>query len=278
MFLCGTSMRFHVFVVAFFSWFPLAYSNFDSAKELMEKSDCLACHQVETKLVGPSLKEIATRYKGSDIASLVNSVVKGSSGKWGAVPMPQHPNLTESEVKQMVEGILSLVGEPPKNDGKTEEPVVSTPKTSASDIQKGADLFQGTNRFINPGPACNSCHHVKNDAIIGGGVLAKDLTEVFTRLGQPGIHTVLNNLPFPVMEQAYKDKPLTEEEITAIVSFLQHADEQKFYQSPRDYGWGLFFAGLSGAAVLMLFFFFVGLRRKKQPVAHDIFKRQVKSR
>ena len=253
------------------------HADFSQAEDMMKKNDCLACHQVETKLVGPAFKEIANRYKPDATQDLMNSVIKGSTGKWGSTAMPPHPNLTSDEVKKIIEGILSLVGESTKSETKSEPLTEPAQKGSLDDIQRWARLFQGIHRFVSAGPACNSCHHVKNDAIIGGGVLAQDLTEVFTRLGKPGIRTVLNNLPFPVMEQAYKDKPLTEDEITAIVSFLQHADEQKFYQQPRDYGWGLFFAGVSGAFILFGFFFIVGRSRKRKPVAYDIFKRQIKS-
>lgn len=69
---------------------------------------CLACHDVDTKIVGPSFKEIAGKYKGEKEApaQLATSVVKGSKGKWGAIEMP--PNqVSEADAKKLVDWILS---------------------------------------------------------------------------------------------------------------------------------------------------------------------------
>ena len=52
---------------------------------------------------------------------------------------------------------------------------------------------------------------VNNDAVIGGGILASELTSVFSRMGDPAVRSILGNAPFPVMKTAYLDKPLTEQ-------------------------------------------------------------------
>ena len=53
-------------------------------------------------------------------------------------------------------------------------------------IRQGQELFLGVTRFSAGGPSCNACHNVINDAVIGGGTLAMDLTESFGRLGAEG--------------------------------------------------------------------------------------------
>jgi cytochrome c len=76
---------------------------------LAKARGCTACHDVEKKLIGPPYKEVAKKYKGDKEASakLQASVLKGSTGKWGAVPMP--PNkLTDDEAKKLVAWVLSL--------------------------------------------------------------------------------------------------------------------------------------------------------------------------
>ena len=146
------------------------------------------------------------------------------------------------------------------------------------DIRKGQGLFQGTIRFANVGPACNSCHHVRNDAVIGGGVLARELTTVFGRLGAPGVQAILGRAPFPVMEQAYMGRALTEDEVVALVGFLQEADRQQAFQQPRDYGFKLFYSGTAGFVGLMGLYALFGRGRKKHPVNHKIFERQVKTK
>ena len=64
---------------------------------------------VDKKLVGPGLKEIAQKYKGDSgaVADLSKKVINGTSGTWGAIPMPPNP-VTQDEAKMLVEWILSL--------------------------------------------------------------------------------------------------------------------------------------------------------------------------
>ncbi|WP_339880198.1 c-type cytochrome [uncultured Algoriphagus sp.] len=73
-------------------------------------SDCLSCHLVERKVVGPSFKEIAAEYKPSDenITKLANKIIKGGAGVWGEAAMSPHPTLSEEDAKDMVRYILSL--------------------------------------------------------------------------------------------------------------------------------------------------------------------------
>ena len=78
--------------------------------ELAQKKNCLSCHQVNQKVVGPSYKEVAQKYAGQPdaVAKLVPKVIKGGVGVWGAVPMPANPQVSEAEAKQLVQWILSL--------------------------------------------------------------------------------------------------------------------------------------------------------------------------
>jgi len=145
------------------------------------------------------------------------------------------------------------------------------------DILLGQELFQGRKRFKNLGPSCIACHHVKNDAVIGGGVLAKDLTTVFTRMGSTGVESILGQPPFPVMAQAYKNGPLMPDEINALVAFLQHTDRENLMQKPRDYGVRLMVVGGIGALLIIASYSLIWNRRKKKKVNQDIFDRQIKS-
>ena len=75
---------------------------------LARKNDCLGCHAVAVKLVGPAFKDVAAKYAGqSDAAErLVESVRNGSVGKWGDLPMPAHPKLSAVDAKKLVEWVL----------------------------------------------------------------------------------------------------------------------------------------------------------------------------
>ena len=144
-------------------------------------------------------------------------------------------------------------------------------------ITLGQALFQGEVRFKNGGPTCNACHDIADDAIIGGGILAKELTDVFTRMGGPGVQAILGRPPFPVMEAAYANQPLTEAEKTALVAVLQRAAESGSRHMRRDYGLGLFTSGVAGAVLVFGSCSLVWRRRKTGSVNQAIYDRQMKS-
>ena len=77
---------------------------------LASQKNCLSCHQIDSKIIGPSYKDVAAKYAGQADAParLVQKVMKGGSGVWGAVPMPANPQVSEGEAKQLVQWILSL--------------------------------------------------------------------------------------------------------------------------------------------------------------------------
>jgi mono/diheme cytochrome c family protein len=156
-------------------------------------------------------------------------------------------------------------------------PAAAAPPPSPENIKKGQAMFQGAIRFENGSAACNACHDVRSDAVIGGGILAAELTKVFSRMGGAGVKAILGQAPFPVMQAAYADKPLTDGEVTALVAFLEYADSEEYNQLPRDYGLGLFFVGTGGAAVLFVFFGIFWRDRKSRAVNQDIYDRQVTS-
>lgn len=77
---------------------------------LIKKNDCLTCHKVDQKVIGPAYQDVANKYTSSPavIDTLANKVIKGGSGNWGAVAMSPHPNLSQSDAQEMVKYILSL--------------------------------------------------------------------------------------------------------------------------------------------------------------------------
>jgi cytochrome c peroxidase len=152
------------------------------------------------------------------------------------------------------------------------------PAPTPEQISLGQNLFQGTERFSEDGAACNSCHDVKNDAVIGGGILAKDLTTVFSRMGKAGVEAVLGQAPYPVMQAAYENYPLTEQEITALIAFLQDADSKGVLKQPRDYGLGLLASGVVGGLIIFALCGLLWRGRGKGSVNQAIYDRQVKSK
>lgn len=80
-----------------------------ASMELAQKNACTACHAVDKKLVGPSYKDVAAKYKGNAKAEamLIEKVKKGGVGVWGQVPMPANANVKDEDVKTLVKWVLA---------------------------------------------------------------------------------------------------------------------------------------------------------------------------
>jgi len=78
-------------------------------QELAQKKNCLACHTVDKKVVGPAYKDVAAKYAGDKaaLAKLTEKIQKGGVGVWGQVPMPANP-VTPDEAKTLATWVLSL--------------------------------------------------------------------------------------------------------------------------------------------------------------------------
>ena len=77
--------------------------------ELAKQKNCLACHAVDKKLVGPSYKDVAAKYKGDKDAAtkLAKKIREGGVGVWGQVPMPANPQVNEQEAASLAKWVLS---------------------------------------------------------------------------------------------------------------------------------------------------------------------------
>lgn len=76
---------------------------------LAKKKNCLACHAIDKKVVGPAYKDVAAKYAGQNVvAKLSTKVMKGGSGAWGAIPMPANPQVSQAEAETLVKWVLSL--------------------------------------------------------------------------------------------------------------------------------------------------------------------------
>ncbi len=242
---------------------------------------CAVCHTLSTdRLVGPGLAGVTTRRDRAWIKRFImqpdQMIASGDSTATALVAeyLVVMPNLaiTDGEADALIaflngeEGATTTTAQPTAVEPATEEQIVL-----------GQNLFQGKIRFTNGGPTCNSCHEVIHDAVIGGGVLARELTTVFSRLGGPGVRAIIGSPPFPVMQRAYLNKALTDEEVAALVGFLQQADAEQALHQPRDYGIKLFVAGVAGTVILLGLYSLVWRRRTTGSVNQSIYDRQIKS-
>lgn len=80
-----------------------------ASADLAQKKNCMACHAMDKKLIGPSYKDVAAKYSGQKDASdkLAQKILKGGAGAWGAVPMPANPQVSEAEAKTLAAWVLA---------------------------------------------------------------------------------------------------------------------------------------------------------------------------
>ena len=85
---------------------PAAYAN----AELTKKYNCVACHAEASKKVGPAYRDIAKKYadRSDAVDYLAKKIRSGGSGVWGAMPMPPHPQVPESDAKAMATYVLGV--------------------------------------------------------------------------------------------------------------------------------------------------------------------------
>jgi cytochrome c len=78
--------------------------------DLAKAKNCIACHAVDKKLVGPAYKDVAAKYAGQKDAEdkLVQKVLKGGSGVWGQIAMPANTQVSDAEARTLVKWVLSL--------------------------------------------------------------------------------------------------------------------------------------------------------------------------
>lgn len=81
-----------------------------ASTELAQASRCMACHQVDRKVVGPAFREIGRRYAGraDAVPWLARKIREGGGGAWGAVPMAANPHVSEADAKRLAQWILTL--------------------------------------------------------------------------------------------------------------------------------------------------------------------------
>jgi cytochrome c len=76
---------------------------------LATAKNCLACHNISKKVVGPAYKDVAAKYRGDKAAPsrLVTKVMQGGGGVWGVLKMPSNPQISEAEAEKLVTWVLS---------------------------------------------------------------------------------------------------------------------------------------------------------------------------
>ncbi|MCC6645634.1 MAG: c-type cytochrome [Polyangiaceae bacterium] len=241
---------------------------------------CSACHTVGGGTrVGPDLKDIEQRRKEAWLLKWIpSSQAMVKAGDPDAVAVAKQFNniampdvaLSPAEVKDVLAYIRRA------SSGKPAAPAAPSGPATYDEIQRGRRLFEGSVPLSGGGPACSSCHHVAHDAVIGGGVLAKELTTAHARMGDAGLHAIMSAPPFPVMAQAFTGKALTEAEIRQLTGYLKSVSGHAAYDQPREDSLKLLLGGTGGAALLLGLYAIIWRGRRRGPVNEGVFARQVR--
>jgi mono/diheme cytochrome c family protein len=249
---------------------------------------CKTCHTIgQGKLIGPDLYDVHNRRSENWIKRFIKSSQSViNSGDETAVNlfnefnrsvMPDQP-LSDDEIKEILIYIedqttkVNLAGGPviaiPKpvlnSEGKTLD------EADENDYQMGKDLFSGKDRLANGGAACISCHNVFNNEVIGGGLLGLDLTTAFTRLNGSGVNTIISNSPFPVMQYAYINQRVSQDEAYYLTVFLKQTDSLYTTQQPLSSDNGFVLSGIIGVVVLFSLYGGMWWNRKRKPDANRL--------
>lgn len=248
---------------------------------------CAACHTIGGgKTVGPDLKGITKRRTNDWLVQFIQSsgkLIKSGDPdavavfkQFNNIPMPDNA-LTVDQVNKIlahIDGGAGGAAIDPKQ-AALQHKVDSMLKTNSPlDILAGKELFNGERRLENGGASCTSCHNATYNNSGKGGILAKDLTKAYSRLGGfAGIKGIIASASFPSMLATYKNHPVTEIENAQIQLFLKNTDEQNPVQPVVEKTWFLYAAMIVGLFILLTI---TGLwfRRKRFSVNHAILKRQ----
>lgn len=191
---------------------------------------CASCHTVGKGVrVGPDLKDAHKRRSRSWLESFVkapsalldtDAEARNLLSEFKGVRMPDL-GLSDAEVKALVDLVTRCSAEPCNLAGRF------TPATLATerDVALGRSYFLGLSPLKGGGAPCLSCHTVRGiGSAVPGGTMAKDLTNVFARLGDEGLDRALANPAFPLMNRVFTDHPLDPAEVFALRAFLYKAN------------------------------------------------------
>ena len=297
----NTYLQNSLIIKSFFTliFFLIIFPLYSQDGESIFKLNCAACHTIgKGTLIGPDLANVHLRRNRDWLFKIIRSsqtlINSGDETaialfkQFNMVQMPDQTAFTDDDLNAI---LTYIEGESPESIPETETTVAQADETpveveitgkpvdeaTKEDILNGRLLFSGETRLENGGPACLTCHNVLNDNLIGGGLLAKDLTEAFTRLNENGIKAMVSNPPFPVMRTAYDNHPVNSDETYLITAFLKFADQERYYQHHRDYQARFLYTGIAGFIVLLIVFTVIWRKRKYASVNQKIFDRQLKS-
>lgn len=221
------------------------------------RQNCMSCHTIGGgRLVGPDLKDVAAR---KDHAWLVQFIVNPRQFLDGGDPYAAKlreeargaimPNISGLD-PQKAEALMVLIAAESKLPKSQFSGLhIGDQPFTPRDIANGEAIFRGTKPLANGGPACLACHSVDRLSSLGGGKLGPDLTKVYERMqGRKNLAAWLQAPATLTMRPLFVNRSLTNDEIVAVVAYLENAAKQP-PQKPSTATLAFLFLGLGGSVL-----------------------------
>ncbi len=205
----------------------------DEGKNLFDKQ-CAGCHTIGGGDVsGPDLKGVAAKRSHEWLESVIiepnklttnKDPIQAELVKKYGYEMPNLGIGHEDALKIIsylsgAGGVGAATAAPPVGE---QIAVVVTPEL----IAKGKALFTGSTRMAKGGAPCLSCHPFTYPGIVGGNLSIADLNKSYQKMGDVGMKGALTSLKFPTMKKIYADRPLTDDEIGALMALFKDSAAQ----------------------------------------------------
>ena len=99
-----------ILAVSVLATLALASGGAFASADLAKAKNCMACHALDKKLVGPAYKDVAAKYAGDKdaVTKLAKKIREGGTGVWGQVPMPANPQVSEAEALTLAKWVLTV--------------------------------------------------------------------------------------------------------------------------------------------------------------------------
>lgn len=222
---------------------PMAASAQQSGSEIYS-SQCESCHAADGTGTGlPNQPD----FTNADFWEAENKEELREAVSGGLGAMPAFSDLSDEELDNVLTHEADMAGVDfsslPEGGGGGDTGGATPTPTIEGDADRGRALFTGEASLENGGPACISCHDVQGVGQLGGGKLARDLTNVYDRFGA-GLNAWLGTTPVPLMQDVYGgDKQLSSQDRADLVAFFQQVND-------RDPAGGANTAKFAGAGVI----------------------------
>lgn len=239
------------------------------------QQNCAGCHGQTAQGVPGAFPPLAKNPRVADevyVLKVIREGLKGPlevNGQQFNGAMPPIGQVSDADAKAIAAYLKGLAGGTAQAEPAAPAPApapqpATAPAPDAAQAALGRAFFTGQKAFANGGAPCMACHTAGNLGPMGGGSLGKDLTDLYTRLGEAGIQGVLSSIAFPVMREAYKGKVLTPEEIRALTAYFAEVAKEPARAAWVDSG-RLLYAGIFGALALFGGMYLLWLNRRVSP-------------